>query len=83
MAKKKEDVWKPNRPYLHMPGYMTVEDFLSLFNRGLKSHFERSDSLFQDDTYHIEDMAYQAEFYAENFAMIMSSIDWKDEKDAR
>jgi hypothetical protein len=54
-----------------------------MFERGLRGHFARSKSLFQDDTYHIEDMAYQAEFFAENFAMIISSIDWKDYKDEK
>jgi hypothetical protein len=35
------------------------------------------------DTYHVEDMAYQAEFFAENFAMIMSAIEWKDSVDGK
>jgi hypothetical protein len=85
LAKKKDfENWKPNRPYIHMPGYVTVEEFLSLFERGLRSHFAKS-SLFnqEDDTFHIEDLSYSAEFYAENFAMIMSAIDWKENKNAR
>jgi hypothetical protein len=67
-----------------MPGYVTVEEFLSLFERGLRSHFAKS-SLFnqENDTFHIEDLSYSAEFYAENFAMIMSAIDWKDKIDGR
>lgn len=67
-----------------MPGYVTVEKFLEVFNRGLKGHFDRS-SLFSqaNETFHIEDLAFQAEFYAENFAMIMSSLEWKEHKDAR
>jgi hypothetical protein len=83
MAKKKENVWDIERPYTHMKAYTTVEEFLKMFERGLRGHFARSKSLFQDDTYHIEDMAYQAEFFAENFAMIMSAIDWKDSVDGK
>lgn len=83
LNKKKEDVWEVQRPYIHLKAYTTVEDFLQMFERGLRGHFARSKSLFQDDTYHIEDMAYQAEFFAENFAMIISSIDWKDYKDEK
>jgi hypothetical protein len=83
LAKKKKDPWEVKRPYIHLHAYMSVEEFLSFFNRGLRQHFERSNSLFQDDTYHIEDMAYQAEFYAENFAAILSAIDWKEYKNGR
>jgi hypothetical protein len=84
LAKKKEDVWKSERPYIHMPGYVSVKTFLEVFNRGLEAHFARS-SLFgqNQETFHIEDLAYQAEFYAENFSMIMSAIDWKEYKNGR
>jgi hypothetical protein len=82
LAKKKEDVWEPKRPYVHMPGYVSVKTFLEVFNRGLEGHFARS-SLFgqNQETFHIEDLAFQAEFYAENFAMILSSLNWKDSVD--
>ena len=83
LAKKKEDVWEVERPYTHIKAYLTVEEFLETFERGLRGHFARSKSLFQDDTYHVEDMAYQAEFFAENFAMIMSSLNWKDSIDGQ
>ena len=49
LAKKKEDVWEPERPYVHLHAYMSVDEFLDFFNRGLKQHFERSNSLFQKD----------------------------------
>jgi len=83
LAKKKENVWEPERPYVHLHAYMSVDEFLDFFNRGLRQHFERSNSLFQKDTYHIEDMAFQAEFYSENFAAILSAINWKDNVDGK
>jgi hypothetical protein len=84
LAKKREDVWEVKKPYNHLPAYISVDEFLSTFERGLRGHFARS-SLFgqNQETFHIEDLAYQAEFYAENFAMIMSSINWKEYKDGR
>lgn len=79
LAKKKEDMWEPERPYSHMPAYVSVKTFLEAFNRGLEGHFARSSLFGQErETFHIEDLAYQAEFYAENFAMIMSALEWKD-----
>jgi len=83
LAKKKEDVWEVERPYTHAKAYVSVEEFLKVFEAGLRGHFSRSKSLFGDDTYHIEDMAYQAEFFAENFAMIMSTLHWKDSVDGK
>jgi hypothetical protein len=84
LAKKKEDVWEATWRSSHMKAYMTVEEFLSFFERGLRGHFARSNSMFSSgDTYHAEDMAYQAEFFAENFAMIMSAIEWKDSVDGK
>ena len=83
LAKKKEDVWEVKKPYNHLPAYVAVDEFLSTFERGLRGHFARSSSFSEDKTFHIEDLAYQAEFYAENFAMIMSSINWKEYKDGR
>jgi hypothetical protein len=84
LAKKKEDVWELKRSYSHMKAYITVEEFLSFFERGLRGHFARSNSMFSTgDTYHVEDMAYQAEFFSENFAMIMSAIEWKNSIDGK
>jgi hypothetical protein len=84
LAKKKEDVWEATWRSSHMKAYMTVEEFLSFFEIGLRGHFARSNSMFSSgDTYHVEDMAYQAEFFAENFAMIISAIDWKDTVDGK
>lgn len=84
LAKKKEDVWEVKRPYMHVHAYMSVREFLETFNRGLEAHFGRSALFGQDsETFHIEDLAYSAEFYAENFAMIMSALDWKEYKDGR
>lgn len=66
-----------------MPVYVTVDEFLSTFERGLRNHFAKSSSFSQDNTFHIEDLSYQAEFYAENFAMIISAMEWKDRKDGK
>ena len=73
---------------MNMPAYMTIEEFLEFFERGLRGHFEGSVSVFpnhdkEKDTHHVEDLAYQAEFFAENFARIMSAISWKEGKSGR
>jgi hypothetical protein len=83
LAKKKEDVWEVKKPYMHMRGYVTVEEFITTFERGLRGHFAKSGLFGQGGEFHIEDLAYSAEFYAENFAMIMSAIDWKEYKDGK
>jgi hypothetical protein len=83
MAKKKEDVWEEKKPYVHINAYLTVEEFISTFERGLRGHFAKSGLFGQEGDFHIEDLAYSAEFYAENFAMIMSSLNWKDYVDGK
>jgi hypothetical protein len=83
LAKKREDVWEVKRPYIHVHAYLTVEEFISTFERGLRGHFAKSALFSQEGEFHIEDLSYSAEFYAENFAMIMSALEWKEYKDGR
>ena len=62
---------------LSVNAMMSIDEFLEVFNRGLINTLTKINTLPNKEKWHIEDLAYQAEFYAENFASIISSLDWK------